>query len=105
MGILAVTHGDFLRLGGLVFDGAYVALRLDPLVALALVMPGFFGVGCLFERGLIQPLLAKPPHELLMGSILMTLGATLAMEDLVPFVWMQSFSRIPYTIRSIVIGV
>jgi hypothetical protein len=40
-----------------------------------------------------------------MGSILMTLGATLAMEDLVPFVWMQSFSRIPYTIRSIVIGV
>jgi branched-chain amino acid transport system permease protein len=57
-----------------------------------------------FERVLIQPLLAKSPHELLIGSILVTLGAALAIEDLVPFVWTQSFSGIPYTVPSIVIG-
>jgi branched-chain amino acid transport system permease protein len=39
-----------------------------------------------------------------MGSILVTLGAALANEDLVPFVWTQSFSGIPYTVRSLVIG-
>jgi branched-chain amino acid transport system permease protein len=104
LGILNVTHGDFLMLGGLLCYGAYVALGLDPLVALAIVIPVFFGVGCLFERILIQPLLSKSPHELLMGSILVTLGAALAIEDLVPFVWTQSFSGIPYTVPSLVIG-
>jgi branched-chain amino acid transport system permease protein len=104
LGVLNVTHGDFLMLGGLLCYGAYVALGLDPLVALAVVVPVFFGLGCVFERVLIQPLLAKSPHELLMGSILVTLGAALAIEDLVPFVWAQSFSGIPYTVPSIVIG-
>jgi branched-chain amino acid transport system permease protein len=104
LGILNVTHGDFLMLGGLLCYGAYVALGLDPLVALAIVIPVFFGVGCLFERILIQPLLTKSHHELLMGSILVTLGAALAIEDLVPFVWTQSFSGIPYTVPSLLIG-
>jgi branched-chain amino acid transport system permease protein len=104
LGVLNVTHGDFLMLGGLLCYGAYVALGMDPLVSLLIVIPVFFGVGCLFERLLIQPLLAKSPHELLMGSILVTLGAALAIEDLVPFVWTQSFSGIPYTIRSLVVG-
>jgi branched-chain amino acid transport system permease protein len=104
LGILNVAHGDFLMLGGLLCYGAYVALGLDPLVALTIVIPVFFGVGCLFERILIQPLLSKSHHELLMGSILVTLGAALAIEDLVPFVWTQSFSGIPYTLPSLVIG-
>jgi branched-chain amino acid transport system permease protein len=104
LGILNVAHGDFLMLGGLLCYGAYVALGLDPLVALTIVIPVFFGVGCLFERILIQPLLSKSQHELLMGSILVTLGAALAIEDLVPFVWTQSFSGIPYTLPSLVIG-
>jgi branched-chain amino acid transport system permease protein len=104
LGILNVTHGDFLMLGGLLCYGAYVALGLDPLLALLIVIPVFFGVGCLFERILIQPLLPKSQHELLMGSILVTLGAALAIEDLVPFVWTQSFSGIPYTVPSLVIG-
>jgi branched-chain amino acid transport system permease protein len=104
MGILNVTHGDFLMLGGLLCYGAYVALGLDPFVALLIVIPVFFCVGCLFERALIQPLLAKSRHELLMGSILVTLGAALAIEDLVPFVWTQSFSGIPYAVRSLVLG-
>ena len=104
LGILNVTHGDFLMLGGLLCYGAYVALGLNPLVSLVLVIPVFFGVGCLFERVLIQPLLAKSHHELLMGSILVTLGAALAIEDLVPFVWTQSFSGIPHSVRSLVIG-
>jgi branched-chain amino acid transport system permease protein len=104
LGVLNVTHGDFLMLGGLLCYGAYVALGMDPLVSLLIVIPVFFGVGCLFEHLLIQPLLAKPPHELLMGSILVTLGVALAVEDLVPFVWTQSFSGIPYTVRSLVVG-
>jgi branched-chain amino acid transport system permease protein len=104
LGILNVTHGDFLMLGGLLCYGTHVALGLDPLVSLALVIPVFFGVGCLFERVLIQPLLVKSSHELLMGSILVTLGAALAIEDLVPFMWTQSLSGIPYTVRSLAIG-
>jgi branched-chain amino acid transport system permease protein len=104
LGILNVTHGDFLMLGGLLCYGLYVALGINPLLALLIVMPVFFGVGCLFQRVLIEPLLAKSPHELLMGSILVTLGAALAVEDLVPFIWTQSFSGIPYTVRSLVVG-
>ncbi len=104
LNILNVTHGDFLMLGGLLCYGAYVALGLDPLLSLLFIIPAFFGVGCLFERILIRPLLSKPQHELLVGSILVTLGAALAIEDLVPFLWTQSFSGIPYTVRSFVVG-
>jgi branched-chain amino acid transport system permease protein len=104
LGVLNVTHGDFLMLGGLLCYAAYVALGLDPLVSLLIVIPVFFGVGCVFARMLIQPLLAKSHHELLMGSILVTLGMALAIEDLVPFFWTQSFSGIPYTVRSLVVG-
>jgi branched-chain amino acid transport system permease protein len=104
LGILNVAHGDFLMLGGLLCYGAYVALGLDPVASLLIVIPVFFGIGCLFERLLIQPLLAKPRHELLMGSILVTLGVALAIEDLVPFFWTQSFSGIPYTVRSLLVG-
>jgi branched-chain amino acid transport system permease protein len=104
LGILNVTHGDFLMLGGLLCYGAYVALGLDPLLSLLIVIPAFFGVGCLFERVLIHPLLAKSHHELLMGSILVTLGVALAIEDLVPFMWTQSFSGVPYTVRSLIVG-
>jgi branched-chain amino acid transport system permease protein len=91
-------------LGGLLCYGMYVALELDPLVSVVIVVPVFFVVGCLFERLLFQPLLATLPHELLMGSILVTLGAALAIEDLVPFMWAQSFSGIPYTVPPLVIG-
>jgi len=104
LNILNVTHGDFLMLGGLLCYGAYVALGLDPLLSLLIVIPAFFGLGCLFERLLIHPLLSKPQRELLVGSILVTLGAALAIEDLVPFLWTQSFSGIPYTVRSLVVG-
>jgi len=104
LNILNVTHGDFLMLGGLLCYGAYVALGLHPLLSLLIVIPAFFGVGCLFERILIRPLLSKAHHELLVGSILVTLGAALAIEDLVPFLWTQSFSGIPYTLPSLVVG-
>ena len=104
LGILNVTHGDFLMLGWPAVLWRLCGVGLGSAVSLVIVIPVFFGVGCLFERVLIQPLLAKSPHELLMGSILVTLGAALAIEDLVPFVWTQSFSGIPYTVRSLVIG-
>jgi hypothetical protein len=63
---------------------------LDPVVSLVIVIPIFFGEGCLFDPVLIQPVLAKSHHEVLRGSILVTLGAALAIEDLVTFVWTQS---------------
>jgi branched-subunit amino acid ABC-type transport system permease component len=85
-------------------NGPDVALGLDPLGSQVIVISVFFGMGCPFERVLIQPLLAKSHHEALMGSILVTLGTALAIEDLVPFVWTQSFSGIPYTVPSPVLG-
>jgi branched-chain amino acid transport system permease protein len=104
LGILNVTHGDFLMLGGLLSYGAYIALGLDPVISVLIVMPTFFGIGCLFQRVFIQPLLMKPPNEFTMGSILVTLGVALAIEDLLPFFWTQSFSGIPYPVRSLLIG-
>ena len=49
-------------------------------------------MGCLCERLLIQPLLAKPPHELLMGSILVTLGAALIASAGVAHVMLYSIT-------------
>ena len=52
--ILNLAHGEFLVLGALVCFFLSDTLGVDPLVAILLLMPLFFILGAVFERGLMR---------------------------------------------------
>ena len=79
--VLNVAHGDVLMLGGLAAYWLFVRAGLGPFQSLLLILPIALLIGCIFERLLIRPLASKSPHEFLTGSILTTLGVSLAIED------------------------
>ncbi|MDR7554935.1 MAG: branched-chain amino acid ABC transporter permease [Armatimonadota bacterium] len=85
--VLNVAHGVFMVLGA-----AAVTLLVRhagmPLVpGFVLVAAGFLALGALVYVGLVRPLGARPPGEMLVGSILVTFGLALAAEALLGFYW------------------
>lgn len=87
IGVLNIAHGDFIMLGGLAAFWLFSLLDFNPLVSLIVVLPVFLLVGFLFERALIRPVIRKSQTELLIASILVTFGASLAIEDVTAYAW------------------
>jgi branched-chain amino acid transport system permease protein len=102
--VLNLAHGQFLMLGGLLTFVLFTATKWNPLLLSLILIPLFFGIGYLFEKGLIRPLLGRKGHELVIASILVTLGASLAIEDITSFLWGPEEKGISYIIPSLTIG-
>ena len=102
--VLNLAHGQFLMLGGLLTFVLFTATKWNPLLLSLILIPLFFGIGYLFEKGLIRPLLGRKGHELVIASILVTLGASLAIEDITSFLWGPEEKGISYIIPSLNIG-
>lgn len=102
--VLNLAHGQFLMLGAL---GVYLIFSftpLNPFLIAVLLIPLFFAMGCLFDRGLIRRLMSRLPHEQVEASILVTLGASLAIQDVASFLWGSEDKGIPYFLPIIQIG-
>jgi branched-chain amino acid transport system permease protein len=82
----------------------FTATKWNPLLLSLILIPLFFAMGYLFEKGLIRPLLGRKGHELVIASILVTLGASLAIEDITSFLWGPEEKSISYIIPSLNIG-
>jgi len=102
--VLNLAHGQFLMLGGLLTFVLFTATKWNPLLLSLILIPLFFGIGYLFEKGLIRPLLGRKGHELVIASILVTLGASMAIEDITSFLWGPEEKGISYIIPSLNIG-
>ena len=102
--VLNLAHGQFLMLGGLLTFVLFTATKWNPLLLSLILIPLFFAMGYLFEKGLIRPLLGRKGHELVIASILVTLGASLAIEDITSFLWGPEEKGISYIIPSLNIG-
>ena len=102
--ILNLAHGDFLMLGGMVTYWLYTTWALPPFVAVLVVFPVFFAGGLLIERGLIRPIAGMPHHEFLVASILITLGLSLAIEDMTAFALVQPIKGIDYFLPPLRLG-
>lgn len=102
--ILNLAHGEFLMLGALATFLIYSFIELNPFLISILLIPLFFVLGCLFERGLIRRLLGRRAHEQVTTSILVTLGVSLAIEDITAFLWGPEEKGIAYFLPSIHIG-
>jgi branched-chain amino acid transport system permease protein len=104
LNVLNLAHGEFLMLGSLLSYCAFVQFGMNPFVSAVLVIPVFTTMGLLFFLVLIRPLGEKPHHELLVASILVTLGASLAIEDLTAFFWERPVTGIDYSLAPFEVG-
>jgi branched-chain amino acid transport system permease protein len=85
--VLNIAHGGFLIIGAALGMLLTKYLHLPFLLALPLfvIAGGIFGY--LFEITVVRPLLGKPPNEILIGSILITFGFTMALDAFLSFYW------------------
>ena len=104
LNVLNLAHGEFLMLGSLVSYSAFALLGMNPFVSAVLVIPLFVFLGVGFYLVLLKPVSDKPPHQLLVASILVTLGISLAIEDLTAFFWERPVTGIDYSLPAIEVG-
>jgi branched-chain amino acid transport system permease protein len=80
--IVNFAHGELMALAMYLTVVAFAALQLDPLWMLAPVALGFFGLGYLLQRALINPFIARPEHSqfmlLLAVALILVNGLLLA---------------------------
>ncbi len=101
LNVLNLAHGEFLMLGSLASYAAFVGLGVNPFLSAVLIIPPFVLIGVGFYSLLLKPISEKPPHQLLVASILVTLGSSLAIEDLTSFFWDRPVTGIPYSLPAI----
>lgn len=104
LNILNLAHGEFLMLGALLSYGLFVGLGVNPFVSVFAVIPIFIVAGIGFYFLLLRSIADKPPHQLLVASILVTLGASLVIEDITSFFWERPVTGIAYTLPSLKLG-
>ena len=102
--VLNITHGQFLVLGGLVSYTLFEKFGLHPVITLPLLVVLFGLLGMAFERGLIRPITRQQGRNLLVASILVTLGITFAIEDGAIFLWGALAKAVPQTEPILVLG-
>ncbi len=98
--ILNLAHGEFLMLGSLLSYALFVGFGINPFVSAVAVIPVFIVAGIGFYFLLLRPISEKPPNQLLVASILITLGASLVIEDLTAFFWNRPVTGIAYSLPS-----
>jgi branched-chain amino acid transport system permease protein len=101
LNILNLAHGDFLMLGSLVGYRIFLSFGINPFIIAILIIPLFVIIGVGFYLLLLKPISGKPPNQLLTASVLITLGASIVIEDLTSFFWPHPITGIDYSLPSL----
>ncbi|MCF8127479.1 MAG: branched-chain amino acid ABC transporter permease [Deltaproteobacteria bacterium] len=104
LNVLNIAHGEFMMLGALGAYLIYVATGLNPFFIILIIIPVFALFSWGFQRILIRPIKGKTETEILIASILVTLGASLLIEDVTFFFWPKSFTSIPFSLSTLHLG-
>ncbi|MGO4560008.1 branched-chain amino acid ABC transporter permease [Mesorhizobium sp. 2RAF21] len=99
MRILNFAHGEFYMLGGYMTFFAAITFGLPPAVALAVAAIVVFAIGAAFHRLAIRPLLGG--DGAMFSTIVVTLGASLFIQNAALQLWGERFQSIPYYIDGI----
>ena len=79
--ILNFAHGTILAVTGVVASLMFARWQLSPILIALLLVPTVFVLGALFYRGFLRPLERRPPLEVIIGTVLVTVGALLILSD------------------------
>ena len=102
--VLNIAHGEFLMLGGLVTYVLYAATGWNPFLILLIVIPLFIVVGFAYQKAFIQPILNRPPRQLLFSSIVVTVGIATAIEDTTSFIWGPTVKGVSFSMPAFTAG-
>jgi branched-chain amino acid transport system permease protein len=91
MGVVNLTHGGLVLIGAYLAHTAWHGLGIDPLLTIPGVMLLLFGVGYVYQRGLIQ--LAVDRASLL-ASLLVTFGVALMLRNILVLVFSPDIKSI-----------
>lgn len=87
MKVINFAHGALMMLGMYVTYWAFALLHIDPYVSIVITIPILFFVGVCFQKFLINPIIDAPEHN----QLLLTLGVSLFLENLVVFLWSPDY--------------
>ncbi|RJR43978.1 MAG: branched-chain amino acid ABC transporter permease [Desulfobacteraceae bacterium] len=85
--VLNIAHGGFLILGAAFAMLLTRYLGLSLIYAVPIFIICWVVFGSLFEFFLVKPLIGKSHHDVLIGSILITFGFTMALDAFLSFYW------------------
>lgn len=103
-GVLNVAHGDFLLLGAMLSFVIFDAFGINPFLIMLIIIPVFMLLGIVFQRVLVRPISNRSAHELLIASIILTLGLSMVISDLSAWTTGASDKGISYSLPSLHIG-
>jgi branched-chain amino acid transport system permease protein len=102
--VLNLAHGTILMVAGILASWLFMKLGINPIFIALLLVPVFLAAGAGFWRSLIKPLTGKKPLEFIIGSVLVTVGAMMVIDDVTIFIAGPTLHSIPFTAPSIKIG-
>lgn len=103
LGVLNLSHGAFVLIGGYAAWTLWYGLGIDPLLALPLVMVGLFAFGYLIQRLVVQWAIEWAS---LLASMLLTYGFALMIRNALVLIYSPDFKAITpaYSFDSVMIG-
>jgi branched-chain amino acid transport system permease protein len=104
LNILNLAHGEFLIVGGFLGVWACSSLGLNPFVAAIVTVPFFTVIALALHGALIRPLGDPTTRISLESSLVVTLGLSLLISDLLSFMTEFPVAGIPYSAPPIEIG-
>lgn len=87
MKVINFAHGALMMLGMYATYWAFALLHIDPYASILISIPVLFLVGVCFQKFLINPIIDAPAHN----QLLLTLGVSLFLENLVVFLWSPDY--------------
>ena len=93
MQIINFAHGEFLMLSMYATFWLASLYGIDPYVSLLIILPGFYLVGLVFQRTMIDPLLKAPE----IAQIFATVGLSIVLQNVVLFVFSADYRTLKST--------
>ncbi|MFN6951195.1 MAG: branched-chain amino acid ABC transporter permease [Albidovulum sp.] len=103
LGVVNLSHGAFVLIGGYAAWSIWYFAGIDPLLALPIVMAGMFVLGYVFQRTIIQ---WATQRASLLASMLLTYGFALMIRNALVLIYSPDFKSITpsYAFDAITIG-
>ena len=91
LGVVNLSHGAFVLIGGYAAYTLHEKLGLDPLLALPVIMLGMFCLGYAFQRSVIQ---WATKRASLLASMLLTYGFALMIRNALVLIYSPDFKSV-----------
>ena len=102
MRVVNFAHGALMMLGMYTTYWSFSLLHIDPYLSILITIPVLFLIGAVFQKFLITPIIKAPEHN----QLLLTLGVSLFLENLVVFLWSPDYriTRTSYEFAYLYLG-